>query len=270
MKRLFILLLTLAITQAKVSAGPNASFVETAANSSPTELASLYNSGNAAYRDGDFDTAINLYTRIAEEARVFNSDLFYNLANAHMKKGDVGKSVLYYRRALLLSPRDSDIIANLDYARSVREDRIDQENEPVALGIISSLSPALTLNEHALITLLLFTAFSILLFVIAVLKFKKQLQTISLKKLSLLIGFLFVVESLILAAKTGSSLNLKDAVIISESVSALSSPSVGSEKLFELHEGSEILVLRNENDFLEISLTTGWKGWVPQRSLEFI
>ena len=242
----------------------------TVAGGSPKKLAELYNMGNAAYRDGGYDTAVNLYTRIAEEAGVTDSSLFYNLANAHLKRGEIGKSILYYRRALEINPRDADIIANLEYARTLREDRIDSENNRAATGVISKIVPRLTLNEYANIELFLFTLFSILIFTVTAIKVDNSALIIKLKKMSLMVGILLFAQTMLLVIKTTTYINREDAVILENTVSAFSAPSAGAEKLFDLHEGTEVSILQSENGFLEITLTTGWKGWVPHMALESI
>jgi hypothetical protein len=49
---------------------------------------------------------------------VLNPDLLRNLGNAEMLAGNLGGAIFAYRRGLLLSPNDSDLRANLKYARS--------------------------------------------------------------------------------------------------------------------------------------------------------
>ncbi|MDH5542970.1 MAG: tetratricopeptide repeat protein [Nitrospinota bacterium] len=269
MKRITFITLALTFALAAPSDSGEAP-AETVAGGSPKKLAELYNKGNAAYRDGGYDTAVNLYTRIAEEAGVFDPSLYYNLANAHMKRGEIGKSILYYRRALEIDPRDADIIANLEYARTLREDRIDEESSPAATGKISKIIPRLTLNEYAGIELVLFTVFSILIFTVTAIKLDNTALLIKLKKLSLIFGILLVAQTLLLGARTSTYISREDAVILEKTVSVFSAPSAGAEKLFDLHEGTEVSILQSDNDFLEITLPTGWKGWIHHMTLELI
>ncbi|MDX2114632.1 MAG: hypothetical protein SFZ24_03290 [Planctomycetota bacterium] len=62
------------------------------------------------------DTAIALFEQL-EQNGVRNGGLLYNLANAHLLKGDVGRAILNYRRAQLLTPSDPNLAANLAEAR---------------------------------------------------------------------------------------------------------------------------------------------------------
>ena len=53
-----------------------------------------------------------------------SSELLYNLGNAYYRTGNNGKAMLNYERALLMSPNDSDILANIEFVRSNLIDKI--------------------------------------------------------------------------------------------------------------------------------------------------
>ncbi len=71
---------------------------------------------NRAFADGNFQAAAESYESLIAEHGP-DSSLYYNLGNARQKLGQTGPAVLAYERALLLSPRDPDLIANLALAR---------------------------------------------------------------------------------------------------------------------------------------------------------
>ena len=48
---------------------------------------------------------------------VHNGDLYYNIANTHMRQGAPGRAIVNYRRALRLQPGDQDVRDNLRFAR---------------------------------------------------------------------------------------------------------------------------------------------------------
>ncbi len=76
--------------------------------------------GVQAYEAGDFATAAALF----EEAGQYLSSgrLCYNLGNAWLKAGDLGRAVLWYERASRYLPRDPELKFNLEYARSLLRD----------------------------------------------------------------------------------------------------------------------------------------------------
>src|SRR5690606_41205497 len=55
--------------------------------------------------------------------------VLYNQGNALLRLGRLGEAIARYRQALRLSPRDPDVIANLELARS----RVEGESHP-AIG----------------------------------------------------------------------------------------------------------------------------------------
>ena len=64
------------------------------------------------------------FEKIIGVGNVRNGKLFYNLANAYLLKGDVGRAILNYRRAERLTPEDRNLQDNLAFARSQVRDSI--------------------------------------------------------------------------------------------------------------------------------------------------
>ena len=72
-----------------------------------------------------YSQAILGYEKIVNQGDVSNSKLFYNLANAYLLKGDLGRAILNYRNAESLDRSDADIQKNLAFARSQRLDKVE-------------------------------------------------------------------------------------------------------------------------------------------------
>ena len=60
---------------------------------------------------GDLDKAIEIYSRITEQGN--SASLHANLANLYFKTEDYGRSVLHFRKAMLIDPQNRDYAANL-------------------------------------------------------------------------------------------------------------------------------------------------------------
>lgn len=67
---------------------------------------------NEAYKLGKYDTARTLYQEI-ENNEIHSAELFYNIANCYFKENENAAAILYYERALRLSPADEDVMHNL-------------------------------------------------------------------------------------------------------------------------------------------------------------
>ncbi len=72
--------------------------------------------GNALYADGRYAEAAAEYEQLLAGG-VASASTYFNLGNAYLKAGDVGRAVLAYARAERLAPGDPDLHANLAYAR---------------------------------------------------------------------------------------------------------------------------------------------------------
>ena len=85
----------------------------------------LWDRANTAYVNGDYHAAAEIYEGILAQG-LSSVKLYYNLANAYFKEGQLGKSILFYRRALRLAPGNDDIRYNLSVAEARTKDNIEQ------------------------------------------------------------------------------------------------------------------------------------------------
>lgn len=79
------------------------------------ELEDHFQQARVAYDENRLSDAIQIYEVILTGG-YFSEALFFNLGNAHFRRGELGQAVLYYKRAQYLSPRDPDVLANLQFA----------------------------------------------------------------------------------------------------------------------------------------------------------
>ncbi len=102
-------LVSSSLTQAVEGAEPSASaaFTDTA-----------FLESNEQYRAGRYEAAAEGY-RALLEGGAEHPALYFNLGNALMKSGRLGEAVWAYLKAQAFVPRDVDLQANLDYARSL-------------------------------------------------------------------------------------------------------------------------------------------------------
>ena len=95
----------------------------------------LWDRANTAYVNGDYHAAAEIYEGILAQG-LSSVKLYYNLANAYFKEGQLGKSILFYRRALRLAPGSDDIRYNLSVAEARTKDNIEQIPEFFLLSLI--------------------------------------------------------------------------------------------------------------------------------------
>jgi tetratricopeptide (TPR) repeat protein len=228
----------------------------------------LYQQGNVLYQEGDFTGAIDAYLATLEAG--FNSgNLYYNLGNAYFKSGELGRSILSYERALRLEPRDPDVEANLELARSLTADEI----EPLPrFWVLSAISWWVDLLPRG--SLILIVAMTYLAAVGGLCARILSLQPGVRHAGAWLAGgsgvLLFILGTTLLA-REGVFGRTERGIILAEEVAVQSAPS-GDDNLtlFRVHEGTRVRVDQSTDTWLEIVLDDGKVGWIPSDALETI
>jgi len=229
---------------------------------------SLWQAGVNAYAAGDYESALRDWEDVAETG-LTSRELLYNLGNAYVKSGEIGKAVLSYERALRMDPSDADVKYNLEFARALTQDRIDSVPEFFLKTWARQLCFGLTSNTWAALSLLLLALAlgGALLFLLGASSGKRRL------------GFFGGIVALLLALGSWSfaswqsrEAERQDLAIVMKPVSSVgSSPSEESAKsLFILHEGTKVRILDNVSGFSNIELADGRQGWIPSKDIEII
>ena len=222
---------------------------------------------DSAYINNDYVKAIEIYEALLQEGEA--AELYYNLGNSYYKQGDIAKAILNYERAALLNPTNSDIQANLEIARAKTIDKVVPIPEIFFVAWTKALISKLSVDTWGRIGIACFILFIVAL---SAFFFTKQLKT---KKISFALGIISLIISILcnIFAWTQKSdlLNNKEAIILSPSVTARSTPSENGTTLFILHEGHKVEIKDNSmKEWKEIKLEDGKVGWVPTQSLELI
>lgn len=101
-----------------------------------------FEAANKYYAENKFPEAAAAYEKLTQAGAV-SPALLFNLGNAQFKSGHVGQAVVAYRRAAQMAPRDADLRANLQFARS------QVQGATVRPGFLERSSGLLSLNEWA-------------------------------------------------------------------------------------------------------------------------
>ncbi|HMQ50927.1 MAG TPA: tetratricopeptide repeat protein [Anaerolineae bacterium] len=232
---------------------------------SPTEAMSV---ANDRYESGHYDEATDIYESILE-AGIENSSLYYNLGNAYFKQGDLGRAILNYRRAQRFSPRDGDIIANLQIARAQTLDRLEATENSSLTNFVKVAEEWLTLNEAAVIALLLWLLICTVVLVSIV---RPKLRRTGLWLVGIL-GLLLLVGVFSIANRLYNDYTSPSAVVLAEKVDVTSGPGATDQYLveFELHAGAEVRQLEARAGWKRIALPGNHiQGWVPEKAIELV
>ena len=84
----------------------------------------VFQEGNNAYNEGDYNKAVHLYEQVLKMGQ-HSSILYYNLGNGHYRLNNVAESIFYYEKAKQLDPDNEDIIINSAFAQNMTIDAIE-------------------------------------------------------------------------------------------------------------------------------------------------
>ncbi len=249
------------------------------ASLSEEEIYPIFSKANEAFRkansgevDGEekqklLDTVINGYKKIIKQGEIENAKLYYNLANAYLLKGKLGKAILNYRRAENLDRSDGQIQKNLSYARSKRVDIIQTDTEKKILKTLFFWHYDISAKHKSLIALISLAIFLLIAsFLLWGIKF---LGMKTLLALSSLVFVLFIGSVLI---DYYMSKTTEHGVILAEYVTARQGNGREFSASFDkpLHEGTEFKLVEKRKNWLKIELANGDTGWIPRKTAEII
>jgi tetratricopeptide (TPR) repeat protein len=222
------------------------------------DIHSLLFRANQAYLEDRYEEAAGLYERIVERGQL-NGHVFFNLGNTYIRLGELGRAILNYRKASLLLPRDGDLKANLQYARSLAKDRIE-EASPSLWNTLAFWYFGMNLWELLIALVLL----NLLFWSSALFNLYRNSEW---AKWSLWLSLLL---TLVLGASAGmkatESFRNAGGVLLEDEVPVRAGFSRNDTTLFVLHEGAEFTILDEEQGWWKIALADGKKGWVAAPS----
>ena len=218
-----------------------------------------WDAANKAYQEADYKRAETLYRAILEQG-MHSAKLYYNLANTLFKQEKLGEAILYYNKALRLSPADEDVRHNLEYAENSTKDSIEQIPEFFLFAWIRAVRNLMSCDG--------WTIFSLVILVIglAAALFYLLAQRISTRKagfyVMVLAALLFLVATLFANYERKAIVNHNEAIVMSSAVSVKSSPDRAATELFVLHEGTKLSIGERMDGWVEVRIADGRKGWI--------
>ena len=241
-------------------------FVALSVSASPTST-ERWEMGNKAYIEGNYDKAIEEYQAILEGGE-YSMKLYYNLANAYFKSGANGKAILYYNKALRIAPSQEDIRHNLALAEAQTKDRITAIPEFFLnrwLRTVRNSMSCLAWSVLSLVALGVLLAF-VLLFLLA-----SHLRWRKMGFYGAMCSFVLFVALTSFAVSSRNDMLLHDeAIVMGSAISVKSSPDRSATDLFVLHEGTKVKVLSEIDEWVEVVIADGKKGWTESKNIEEI
>ena len=237
------------------------SFFSTAQSDSDTRFAQA----NQSYQNKKFTEAITMYETLLRDGEL-SKELYYNLGNSYYETGAIGKAILNYERALQLG-NDVDVAFNLEIAQNEQADQLTSVGATPQQWW-ENLVSILSVNSWTILLLLLFW--------IAIAGFTVWLlhQQRSMRKRGFLAGVTGIVVAGLLSNLVYGAYQLEQnpnrAILIKKEIALRAAPDPQSKTINTVHEGLELILLEELNDWYQVRLINGDKGWLPEESFERI
>lgn len=226
---------------------------------------SLLAEANRHYINLEYQEAETLYLAAIDEGYGF-AELYYNLGNACYKLNQLARSILYYEKARELAPFDEDIRDNLLMANAMIVDEVEAIPDFFLKRWWRFLVDLMLPDAWAVISLFLFGSALFFVFMFMTVsrgrKFRKQYLVAGILLIMLaVLGYLSSISR-----KRSIAAN-RYAIIMDPSVTIKSSPDELGTNVFVLHEGTRVEILERLEEWREIKIANGSKGWIVESSI---
>lgn len=228
---------------------------------------SLFTLGNEYYQSGNYEEAIEKYL-LVDSMGLYSPELYFNLGNAYFRSNKLGNARVYLERAVLANPSDEDFIANLAYLKSMLTDKFDEVPELFLKTWLRDLVNLLNTDDWLKLSLVFF-----LIFLSGMGLYFFFYQAL-LRKMGFFGGILFFLLSavaLMFSLKQNQrQFHSNHAIIMEASQNVRSAPRESGKDLFLLHEGTKVKLEKEVDEWIDIRVSDGRKGWIPRKAIEEI
>ena len=233
-----------------------------------SNLVSAYNideafqRANLLMKQEKYIDAVKAYESILNDGTIL-CEVFYNLGNAYYRLDSLGFAVWAYSKANLISPRNEDVIYNLNFVNSKLLGEIKLPNKFFFQVFYKRIKDSFTFIECLFIG-------SLLTMILVLFNFIRN--NILVHKLSLtyiyigLLSLVFLINILTLDKFT--SLKKKEAIIVHKSTNLFSEPfSLGGTVLLVVNEGERLEIIEKKGEWSQVRINfNSEKGWVQNKS----
>ena len=207
------------------------------------------------YKSGQYQQALDVYKTLLQK-RYNDPVLLYNIGNVYYKLEKYGFAMAYYQHALKLNPYDTDLKANITLLKSKIIQSSDVKEETNRLFHYLFFR-GISINHSFL---LFYGFFMISIILMGWRLYKKQPVSV--------VGYsLFIVTVIffgVFSVKYYDIEMTKRGVVLSDKSSVYSGPSEVLSVLFLLDEGSNFQLIKEQENWVEIVLENGFRGWLKR------
>ena len=216
------------------------------------------------YTQNKYFEAQTIYQNIVDQGYI-SLELYYNLGNCYYKMNNLAPAIYYYEKALKLSPNDEETRHNLRIAYYNITDQVQEMPEIFYLTWFKAIRNLFSSNTWTWISVIMF------ILCLSIISVQLLSNTRLIKRIwllfSIITGILFI-SSFVFALSQKKYQKSSNQAIVFESSMVKSSPSNDGNNLFEVHEGLKVQISDTLNNWTEIKLADGKKGWIVNTQIK--
>ncbi|MCS1407135.1 MAG: hypothetical protein M2R45_00292 [Verrucomicrobia subdivision 3 bacterium] len=217
-----------------------------------------FNDANILYEQGEYLAAVNAYRQLIDGG-TDSAVIRFNLGNALYQSSQIGHAIAQYYEALYRSPRDPDILANVQFAREKLG-----PNTSIPTNFWRQFLLQLTLNEWTLLALIPFWAWMACGACALLLTAKGGL----LSTLSKLMGLAFLFTGILLLFAANERFGKQYAVVTSGEAVVRFGPFEESKSSHNLIDGVEVEILDDKEGWHQIRDPQQRVGWLQKSQIQ--
>jgi tetratricopeptide (TPR) repeat protein len=221
----------------------------------------LWNQANHYYEKAMYDSALLCYNKI-ETTEKASAQLYFNIANTHYQLHHVGMAIWAYQKALQLQPKNEAAQENLRLAQgNIKEPLLIPQEKGLAL-VFNWMKYKMSSNLWASLALIVFLILAYLLY-----RIKVQQKVVEYYRRWNVVLSIIWLTSVLLAFATHYYQHEARGVILVHQTRLLQAPQMAAKEIIPIPEGTTVNITSYKQGFVEILLTNGVKGWVPQSTI---
>jgi tetratricopeptide (TPR) repeat protein len=221
--------------------------------------------GNDLYQKGKYNEAVVAYENVEKDNKQ-SAELYFNLGNSYYKLNKVAPAIYNYEKALLLSPKDSEVLANLRFAQKRTIDEV-KVIPKVGFGkLLRDFTAIYDYNTWAWISVSLSV-----LFLFSFIGYYFSQLTLSKRIFFLGMFIIFVLLLISVAAAIFEKTHYKNerpAIVFAEMVDVKAEPQKSASNVVTLHEGTKVFVKETLENWKKVQLTDGTEGWIQTSAIK--
>ena len=215
------------------------------------DFLNAFDAANRLYVDGRFAEAADGYRAILQTGN-FSEAIYFNEGNALFRQGKIGLAIAAYRQAELLAPRDRDLRANLQFART-RARGGTAYHAPRLQSWLGRLS----LNEWTALVAAGLWVFFVLL---ALSQWRRELGA-RLRIYWIVAGIFVVLAASGLAVELNAQYFSKSAIVVVGETDVRNGPFDEAPSVYKVRDGAELSVADRKDNWFQVvdsAMRTGW------------